>query len=153
MPSNKFLALMNGKSWFGESEGGHLVDSLFGFYVLVRNSQGFERESFGVGNIPRKPGKYPLIFSKWDRSKIICGYSTSVDDGDVGCDAYYVFPGDSATNVIEVTEIKNNMATGNFNVTLLRDRRSDGTVCDPSKPDTIRFTEGYFKINIGKKYQ
>lgn len=151
-PQDTFSVVLNGKNWSGESRGGYLVDSLFGFYVLRKNSQGFERENLGIGNIPKKLGRFPLINSKWDRSKIISSYSTSQDDGDVGCDLYYVYPGDSLINFIEVTAIQNNMVTGNFQGSFLREKGTDGKVCEPTKPDTIRFSEGYFKIYIGHKY-
>ena len=151
-PKNEFKVKKNNVDWVGILLNNNYSDSLFGFYIGVKNKEGFLREDIEMYNIPKKAGKYPLIFSKWDRSQIICAYSTSQDDGDVGCDIYYVYPGDSLTNFIQVTDIVNNTATGKFNGTFLREKDSHGNVCDPSKPDTIRFTNGSFKINFEKKY-
>lgn len=150
---NEFQVKLNGQSWQGVSNGGVSVDSVFDFYVSVFNRQGLLREMLSVGYIPFGIGKYPLVFSKWDRSRILTSYGTSQDDGDVGCDLYYVYPGDSAINFIQVTAIEpNKWAEGTFEFTCLREKGAGGRVCDPSKPDTIRFREGKFKIFFERKY-
>ncbi len=112
-----------------------------------------ERESISFASILRKTGRYKLYkrilgFVPGINIKPISTYATFWQDGDVLCDYYHVYEGDSLTNNITITAIDSTTKEirGTFNVTYIRDTLR--VKCYPNTEDTIRITNGQFNTKI-----
>jgi hypothetical protein len=146
---SKVTALKNGEMWetgaMASIDERHHKDSIT-IVANIYNSLGFWRESLYIGYLPIKEGTYD-IFSNWgeDEKFIKATYATISDDGDVVEDRFMVF--ENENNYVEIESIiDNNEINGTFRITFIRN--PSDTVDNPSLPDTIRFTNGAFRLKI-----
>lgn len=110
---------------------------------------GFERESIGVLNIPRKNGwnrLYKVDYLNPDSLKTIAVYYSLTDDGDVICDHYNVIESDSLSNFVQVDSYDKNSSevSGKFSFKMLIKLPK----CNLSAPDTLVFKNGSFHTVI-----
>ncbi len=146
-------AMKNGEFWEGEIyslsksysfEAGQGVDIFINRY----NEKGYHREELYFYKVPDKVDKYPLSQTSFlDKDSLIgADYFTSVDDGDVLGEIYYLILNDSIEDYIEITDVSGKELFGRFQASFAKDTTSlDG---DPSAPDTVIFTNGKFHTKV-----
>lgn len=106
------------------------------------------RETLSFRNVDLQVGRQTLLKRIYNSEidTINSAYTTIMADGDVIEDRFAVF--EDAENYIEIETIDtlNKKITGTFQVTFVRD--INDSVTNPNLPDTMRFTEGEFCLQI-----
>jgi len=140
-------AMKNGSAWVAKAFAGRNTEfkQLIDVIGEVYNEQGFLRESIYFSEITLTQSRQNLYYSPINNIEAKAGaaYYTSTDDGDVGCDSYYLVPADSSFNYIELTGIDplTRIISGKFVIRLVLEKIDQ---CDPNAKDTILFTNGKF---------
>jgi hypothetical protein len=148
-PKSTFTANLNGKMWEGNKVSSVLREgNELGIGILTYEN-GFEREALTFSRLLLSVGKQELIKYYTDSTTHLgygTSYGTSQDDGDVGCDLYNLYTPDSLVNYIDIRvyDAEKKYIEGTYSATYLREKKNG--VCAPSKPDTLRFRDGYFAI-------
>lgn len=153
--SGNARARKNGEPWNDNLYVRTAPDPLFGYgfdLVIDRfNESRFLRETLFFNKIDYQKGLFQIdtFDVRVDTFRIGGGYYTSSDDGDVGCDFYKVLSGDGIQNQVEIISYneKTRIVEGKFDVTLIIDL-SFRPRCNPNAPDTIRFSDGWFRTRI-----
>ncbi len=156
-------ATFNGKSWENSRLRVNFLrncTSSVNLLIEISNSQGFNRETFSISKIPLRSGVFDIkkhIYtgavcledSLLNTKKVDGFYSTSQDDGDVGKDVYYVLESSRENNKLTIDRYNSGVKfiSGEFNVTLLLERKKDGTKKYFDSVDTIRITKARFEAS------
>ena len=120
-------------------------------FVDYYNEANIERMGFSVLNIPFEEGTYTVHRIEppnqaCSSDTVYANFGTTISDGDVNGDFY--LPLEGTQNQITITS--HNLLTrevqGRFDITfvIIDEHRQNKTVIDA--PDTIRLTEGQFKV-------
>ena len=129
--------------------------------IQISNSQGFNRETFSITKIPLHIGIFDvkkhiytgivcLEDSLLNTQKVNGFYSTSQNDGDIAKDVYHVLESNRENNKLTINKYNNGIVksiSGEFNVTLLLERKKDGTKYYFDSVDTIRITKARFEAS------
>lgn len=143
-------AIQNGQAWSAKVIGNNNSNtSAFNLSFSRFNEAGFERESIGVLNIPKKNGwnrLYKVDYLNPDSLKTTAVYYSLTDDGDVICDHYNVIESDSLSNFVQVDSYDKNSSevSGKFSFKMLIKLPK----CNSSAPDTLVFKNGSFHTVI-----
>ena len=140
-------ANINGKNWYSLAFAGiNYNDGKLYINSDTYSKEGFLRESLLIYKIPLQVGQYRIW--KTGRSdyndKTGALFITSVDDGDVGGDFYFVMESDTLSSVT-ITKIDEKEVWGVFNLTLIRDTTS---AVQYGAPDTLIMKNGEFHTKI-----
>lgn len=141
-------AMKNGGAWSGKIRGSE-QNNLLGITIDKHSHEGFLREDLFVNRIPKEIGVYNIPKSDTLRVHdfVTSTYFTLEDDGDVILDVYYV-DANNNENYVEVTSIDFGSGTfsGKFQISFVRD--TTRIKRHLSIPDTIKFTNGFFKTRV-----
>ena len=157
-------AMFNGKPWGNSKLSISFLPNCkasINLLIQISNSQGFNRETFSISKIPIHSGIFDIkkhiytvnvcLEDSLINTKQVDGfYSTSQDDGDVGKDVYSVLENSKGTNKLTIDKYNSGIVksiSGEFNVTLLLERRKDGTKKYFDSVDTIRITNARFEAS------
>lgn len=113
------------------------------------SNEGFHRELLLLFKIPLVEGMYNVerTEEREENDKIGAKLITSIDDGDVTGDVYYISELDSLST-ISITKIEDKEIWGTFNLTLFRD--TTRAIQHPNVPDSLIFNNGEFHTKIIK---
>ncbi len=142
--------LINGDQWTAEaSTYSHPFnkDSISINFVR-KDSDGIIRELLSFAYLPIEVNQYGLsVFEITDLSQISATYTTYIADGDVTGEFYSVNQ-ELSTNFIEIQKIDSTTMDieGRFEVLLTIYPPHGKTF--PSSPDTLHFTDGFFKVRV-----
>lgn len=143
-------ATKNGSDWMPLPHAG--ISNINGKLFVSCNTysgEGYHRELLHLFKIPLIEGNYKIERTEVrdEDDKIGAKFFTSVDDGDVTGDIYYISDADSL-NSVSITKIEGDEVWGAFNLTMYRD--TTRAVQHPNVPDTLVFTDGKFHTKILK---
>jgi hypothetical protein len=123
---------------------------VYGLEIASYDNQNILRKELNIFGIPlNKMGKFEINTTNNQKviieGNIAASYGTSIEDGDVNGDVYYLDT--SANNFIEITNIYGNEIKGNFQIRLLRDT---SRIKYLENSDTILFKDVTFHTRIIK---
>ena len=143
-------AYKNGIEWTCLPLAGisNINDKLF-ISCNTYSDEGYHREELLLFKIPLNEGEYDVerTEERDEDDKVGAKFFTSVDDGDVTGDIYYISESDSLS-IIAITKIEGKEVWGTFNLILFRD--TTRAIQYPDVPDTLIFTDGQFHTKILK---
>lgn len=140
-----------GQDWsasaFGQLHSGN--SEYFGVTFVTFSEDGFLRETIYLNEIPIRTGVFEVkrtIAGIYD-GFVGSNYGTSLDDGDVA-DDYYYLDEEIDDNILEVTFIDTitMMARGTFNLNFVRSENDQNP--NPINPEKVEFSEGTFEVQI-----
>lgn len=148
--NSEVSALLNGEQWYAYmnwSRDIYLSKDTLGFYFFVTKDD-ILREDLSFYNIPLKTGVYSIsefVPGVWTITEPTAGYATILEDGDVVGEIY-----DSSADTVfhffaldKYDPVKQEVE-GRFQVELIKDPSRDFF----DTPDTLRFTNGRFKLRM-----
>ena len=141
-------AIKNGNNWTCLPHAGisNISDKLF-ISCNTYSKEGYHREQLLLFKIPLNKGEYNVERTglRDEDDKTGAKFFTSVDDGDVTGDIYYIAESDSLS-IVSITKIEGKEIWGTFNLTLFRD--TTRVTQHPDVSDTLIFTNGEFHTKI-----
>ncbi len=148
---SKVTAQLNKKHWETQAVANYEQPenlSQIDIHANIADEYDQWREALTFRNVNLQVGRQTLLqrISNSEIDTINSTYTTIMADGDVVEDRFAVF--EDAENYIEIESIDtvNKKITGIFKVTFVRD--INDSVTNPNLPDTMRFTEGEFCLEI-----
>lgn len=148
----EMTAKKNGKEWIADRCSYMIIDDN-NIVVIgeIVNDIGYLREYFICNYIPLEIGEHVLLRRILNSPKdtIYSSYTTVSDDGDVVEDRFVVLENEDNFIKIDTIDFMNEKITGSFQVTFVRD--TNDYITNPDLPDTIRFTDGEFKLKLDEK--
>ena len=148
-PPSTFTALINGIPW--QPRDIRIVDDDTTMEITFEryNEFGEKRETYTF-NLIKKNNLVQRIYPRDYKIthgfglNLFSGFFTSIDDGDVVCDAYNVLAADSINNFLQIESQSNNYKeiTGRLNATYYRFDSCRGSTWQ----DTLRITNGKFHL-------
>lgn len=142
-------AILNNEIWDAETYGAPapaFPDGYIGINLDVKNGSGFLRQSLVIHKVPLEKGVYDLgvAYTPHDYPYVSMQYFTTLDDGDVVGDVYYLdsLAVDNRFEVLNYSESKKEIEI-EFAATFLLDRKYHDDA-----PDTLIFEDGYIKTRV-----
>lgn len=144
----------NGEVWTAPASGGPYssdTDNTNAAHNAIRMS-GFVldetkifSESIVFSNIPFQTGRYVLTNKNSEVSKANSTFYTAIGF-DVSNSSFHLDTASGNFIEVEIADSESNYIRGTFEAVYVRD--SSDTIYDPYLPDTVRFTNGFFRVKI-----
>lgn len=146
--------MLNGESWSPQVARAAMEECFedrIGIVLEYYNDAGIRNKSLGIANIPLADARYtiqdlPLTGQSCSQDIVYGLFSLPIGDGDIVGD--YYTPVKDADNYVTITsyDARKREVTGTFQVSLAYTELEGYGRKVLDAPDTVRFTEGEFRI-------
>lgn len=161
VPEGELSVLLNGEDYLAQFVNRPIAardEACFADRFILASQytrpDGTPRIIFSIVGIPFKPGIYTIRRAEFsaDRCKIdyvYANFSTLISDGDVVGDIYRPVEEENNYIAIDTIDLEAQEVSGTFQMTLAIQLSEQDPVKDvPDAPDTIRLTEGRFRVPL-----